>query len=207
MEPRFSADLVEGSVSSNSVLKQIGPETVGSSAGIRPFTIDGNESTAFVTLSGYLGFQVFDINTGALMYTVPVPGYSCSGGQTSAGASSCSHGIALSPNGKEIYLIDAGNTANHVHVFDVSGLPRTAPTLVNTITLNTPFSGSEPPCGYDCLRDGWIHHSFDGKYVFVVDSGDVINTATRSVIATLPAMTNSRKERGRQDRTGPPVPL
>ena len=44
----------------------------------------------------------------------------------------------------------------------------------------------------------WIelpsHHSFDGKYVFVGDSGDVINTATRSVIATLPAMTNSRKE-------------
>jgi YVTN family beta-propeller protein len=191
MGPRFSATLVEGSVSSNLVLKQIDPETAGSSAGIRPFTIDGSESTAFVTLSGYLGFQVFNITTGALMYTVPVPRYSCSGG---VGSSSCSHGISLSPNGKEIYLIDSGNTANHVHVFDVSGLPGTAPTLVSTITLKTPFFGSESPCGYDCLRDGWIHHSFDGKYVFVGDSGDVINTATRSVIATLPAMRNSRKE-------------
>jgi YVTN family beta-propeller protein len=191
MGSRFSAYLVEGSIASNSVLKQIGPVTAGSSTGIRPFTIDGSESMAFVTLTGYLGFQVFNIKTGALLHTVPVPGYSCSGG---VGASSCSHGISLSPNGKEIYLIDTGNTANHVHVFDVSRLPGAAPTLLSTITLKTSFSGNEAPCAYDCVRDGWIHHSLDGKYVFVGDSGDVIDTATRSVIATLPAMRNSRKE-------------
>ncbi|HEV2245551.1 MAG TPA: hypothetical protein VGW37_02760, partial [Terriglobia bacterium] len=57
-----------------------------------------------------------------------------------------------------------------------------------------PMGGNEAGCAYDCLKDGWLHHSRDGRYVFVGDSGDVINTTTRTTVATLPAMANSRKE-------------
>jgi YVTN family beta-propeller protein len=35
-------------------------------------------------------------------------------------------------------------------------------------------------------------HSRDGRYVFVGESGDVIDTRTRSVVATLPALVDDR---------------
>src|SRR5262249_25506264 len=50
------------------------------------------------------------------------------------------------------------------------------------------MSGSESPCGYDCGREGWLQHSRDGRYVFVGDSGDVIDTSTH---ATLPRDTST----------------
>jgi len=51
----------------------------------------------------------------------------------------------------------------------------------------------QSPCAADCLGEGWLHHSRDGRYVFVGDSGDVISTTTRTVVGYLPAMYNSRK--------------
>jgi DNA-binding beta-propeller fold protein YncE len=186
MGPRSSNYLVEADTATDQVIKQIGP--VGGTGGIRPFTINGSETLAFITLTGYLGFQVGDINTGNILYTVPVQGFSAAG----AAASAPSHGISLSPDEKEIYLVDSANS--YVHVFDVSGLPGSAPKQVADIKLVNPMGGNEAGCAYDCLKDGWLHHSRDGQYVFVGDSGDVISTATRSTVATLPAMANSRKE-------------
>jgi DNA-binding beta-propeller fold protein YncE len=131
---------------------------------------------------------VADINTGKIIYTVPVRGFKASGG-----AATCpSHGISLSPGEKEIYLIDSIN--NYVHVFDVSGGGSSMPAQVANIPLRGPLSGDESGCAYDCLKDGWIHHSRNGRYVFVGDSGDVIDTKIRTTVATLPAMANARKE-------------
>src|SRR5690348_4254289 len=186
MGPRSSNYLVEADTATNQVIKQIGP--VGGTGGVRPFTINGSETLAFITLTGYLGFQVGDINTGKILYTVPVQGFSAAG----AAASAPSHGISLSPDEKEIYLVDSANS--YVHVFDASGLPGSAPKQVADIKLVNPMGGNEAGCAYDCLKDGWLHHSRDGRYVFVGDSGDVISTATRTAVATLPAMANSRKE-------------
>jgi DNA-binding beta-propeller fold protein YncE len=186
MGPRSSNYLVEADTATDQVIKQIGP--VGGTGGVRPFTINGSETLAFITLTGYLGFQVGDINTGKILYTVPVQGFSAAG----AAASAPSHGISLSPDEKEIYLVDSPNS--YVHVFDASGLPGSAPKQVADIKLVNPMGGNEAGCAYDCLKDGWLHHSRDGRYVFVGDSGDVISTATRTTVATLPAMANSRKE-------------
>lgn len=186
MGPRSSNYLVEADTATNQVIKQIGP--VGGTGGVRPFTINGSETLAFITLTGYLGFQVGDINTGKILYTVPVQGFSAAG----AAASAPSHGISLSPDEKEIYLVDSTNS--YVHVFDASGLPGSAPKQVADIKLVNPMGGNEAGCAYDCLKDGWLHHSRDGRYVFVGDSGDVISTTTRTTVATLPAMANSRKE-------------
>jgi DNA-binding beta-propeller fold protein YncE len=184
--PRRSNYLVEADTATDQVIKQIGP--VGGTGGVRPFTINGSETLAFITLTGYLGFQVGDINTGKILYTVPVQGFSAAG----AAASAPSHGISLSPDEKEIYLVDSPNS--YVHVFDASGLPGSAPKQLADIKLVNPMGGNEAGCAYDCLKDGWLHHSRDGRYVFVGDSGDVISTATRTTVATLPAMANSRKE-------------
>jgi DNA-binding beta-propeller fold protein YncE len=184
--PRYTNYLVVASTRTKLVTRIIGP--VAGVGGIRPFTINGAQSLAFITASGFLGFQVGDIKTGRILYTVPVRGFPTTRGLASAP----SHGISLSPNEKEIYLMDSINS--YVHVFDVTGLPGSAPRQVADIRLVRTMSGKESPCAYDCLKDGWLHHSRDGRFVFVGDSGDVIDTTVRRTVMTLPALANSRKE-------------
>ena len=184
MGPKSSDYLVVADTSSNVVTKQIGPVLNG----VRPFTINGRETLAFITTTGFLGFQVGDILNSKIIYTARVRGFPTSGGA----ASDPSHGISLSPDENEIYLIDSINS--YVHVFDVSGLPLAAPKRVADIPLVGNLSGNESDCAYDCVKDGWLHHSIDGRYVLVGDSGDVIDTRLRKTVARLPAMANTRKE-------------
>jgi hypothetical protein len=76
-----------------------------------------------------------------------------------------------------------------VHAYDVSRLP---PRHVADIRLDHSMRGREHPCGGDCGRAGWLQHSLDGRYVFVGDDGDVIATATHTVVGFLPALRSSR---------------
>jgi hypothetical protein len=46
---------------------------------------------------------------------------------------------------------------------------------------------------YDCGRGGWLQLSLDGRFLFVGDSGEVIETATRKVITTLSTLANTKK--------------
>src|SRR5207248_1217360 len=85
------------------------------------------------------------------------------------------HGISLSPDERELYLIDTPN--GYVHVFDVSGLPAATPRDVADIKLAHP-----PPA------DGWLQHSRDGRYVYVGRAGDVIDTKTRRIVDFLPPL-------------------
>ncbi|HSW88744.1 MAG TPA: hypothetical protein VLG12_06300 [Candidatus Saccharimonadales bacterium] len=170
-----------GDTATNTVTKQIGP--LNSGAG-RPFTINGTQSLIFTTGTTYLGFQVSDINTGQVLFTVPIP-------RPNPGFNGVhSHGISLSPDENEVYVVDGPNA--YVHVFDVSQLPYAAPTLLADIPV-TAFSGNESPCPFDCNREGWLQHSMDGRFVYVGDSGDVISTATRQVITHLNPLQNTRK--------------
>jgi len=160
-------------------------------AGTSPFTINGKHTLAFTTEMSFFGFEVSYTNEGAepgqVLYTVPVSGFSVPPGFANNPAD---HGISLSPDEKEIYLIDTANA--YVHVFDVSGLPSVAPTQVANIPLTTQFTGNQSPCLYECEREGWIRHTMDGQYVLVGDSGNVISTSTRQVIATIPQLYNTR---------------
>jgi hypothetical protein len=58
------------------VIGRMGPLMPGGVAGVRPFTIDARDTLAFTTADRYLGFQVSDVATGRVLYTVPVPGFS-----------------------------------------------------------------------------------------------------------------------------------
>src|SRR5215471_18472590 len=174
--------LWEADTATNQIIQQIGPLV----AGVRPFTINGTETLAFTTSTGYLGFQVNSITTGKVLYTVPIAGFTAP-----ASSDAPSHGISLSPDEKEVYVIDTPNS--YVHVFDVSGLPSSAPKQVADIPLTKQMTGTESPCSYSCQREGWLQHSRDGRFVYVGDAGDVIDTATRKSIANLPSLYNSRK--------------
>jgi YVTN family beta-propeller protein len=183
MGARYTSSDYIADTSTNTVVGTIGPLKSGG----RPFTINGTQTYAFTTSENYLGFQVSNIQTGQVMYTVPVSGFTNNGSMLIP-----DHGISLSPDEKEIYLIDGVN--DYVHVFDVSGLPNNAPTQVANIHLTKPIAGqNESACAYDCGKEGWMLHSTSGRYVFVGDAGDVIDTTTRTVATNIPTLQNSRK--------------
>lgn len=73
------------------------------------------------------------------------------------------------------------------------------------IALRHKMTGQESPCAYDCARDGWLQHSRAGQYVYVGDSGDVINTRTCRVAKYLPALRQTRKMLEVDWRAGVPI--
>src|SRR5207253_629681 len=114
-----------------------------------------------------------------------------------------SHGISLSPDERELWVIDGPNS--YLHVFDVSRVPRHRPRRTADIRLAHGLNGDESACSYDCARDGWVQHSLNGCLVFVGDSGDVISTATHRPVAFLPALRDSRKHLELDWRAGQPI--
>jgi DNA-binding beta-propeller fold protein YncE len=168
MGPRHSNYLVVASTATHAILQRIGP----TASGIRPFTIDGKARWAFINTGGLNGFYVGDVATGQILYTVTMPNFAA------VGSCGGTHGVSLSPDERELYLIDC--SYNRAHVFDVTGLPGAAPVDVADIALRTSING-----------EGWISHTRDGRYVLVGDCGDVIDTATRNVVGNLPALQNT----------------
>ena len=140
--------------------------------GVRPFTVNGSNTLAFTTATEFDGFQVSDIQTGKVLFTV-------SFGEVPANLpdSAPSHGISLSPDEKQLYVVDDVNKA--VQVYDVSEVSEgVEPKPLAAIPV-AGLEGIESPCSYDCGRGGWLQRSTDGAFVLVGDSGDVIETATK----------------------------
>jgi DNA-binding beta-propeller fold protein YncE len=157
------------STTTNRIIRWIGPLVSGG----RPFTINGSGTLVFSTGRPLLGFQVSDVGTGKVLYTVRVPGYTYD--PVAFHNRTACHGISMSPDERELYLIDTPN--GYVHVFDIRGVPKARPQYVASIRLEHP-----PP------NDGWLQHSRDGRYVYVGRAGDVIDTRTRTIVAYLPPM-------------------
>jgi DNA-binding beta-propeller fold protein YncE len=176
--------LLVASTRTSRVFRRIGP-LVG---GVRPFTVNGRETLAFTTASGYLGFQVSSVVTGRVLHTVAFPGFGWD--PATFGPSCPSHGISLAPEERELYVLDAPNA--RVHVFDVRRLPRRPPEMVASIEVHS-LRGTNHPCRYDCGKIGWINHTRDGRFVFVAEAGDVIDTRRRRVVRTLEMLANTRK--------------
>jgi hypothetical protein len=153
---------------------------------VRPFTVNGSNTLAFTTATEFDGFQVSSITSGKVLFTT-------SFGSTPSGFpfSAPSHGIGLSPNEKELYVIDSVN--KEVRFYSVSEvLGGVAPTLLGVVPV-AGLTGEEEDCAYDCTRGGWIQLSIDGRLLFVGDSGAVIETATRKVVTTIPTLLNTKK--------------
>jgi YVTN family beta-propeller protein len=154
--------------------------------GVRPNTINGSNSVSFTTATGFDGFQVESVTSPG----APVL-FTESFGICTGPFSTCSHGISLSPDNRQVYVIDSVHKA--VQAWDVHGVAEgVAPTHIATVPVNG-LEGNEQGCAYDCGRDGWVRHTLDGRYVFVGDSGDVIDTTTHKVVATIPNVLNTRK--------------
>lgn len=128
---------------------------------VRPFTINGKETLAYVTVDSLLGFEVGDINTGKKLAHIEVEGWNAGPVRRHGNPS---HGIALTPDEKEIWLADGHNM--RVHVFNAA-----APfQQLTTIPVQD--------------MPGWITFSMDGKLVYP-SSGEVIETKTRKILTIL----------------------
>jgi hypothetical protein len=137
--------------------------TVGPfSASIRPFTVNGKQTLCFVNVNGLLGFEVGDLTTGKMLHRVEVDGYKA-GPVKRHGCPS--HGIGLTPDEKELWVVDGFN--KRVHIFDATVIP---PKQVATLEVR-----DEP---------GWITFSIDGRYAYP-STGEVIEVATRKTVTTL----------------------
>ena len=140
------------------VVKEVGPFM----SAIRPYTVNHDGSLAFVCINGLLGFEIGDVKTGKKIARVEVEGFNL-GAVKRHGCPS--HGIAMTPDEKEIWVTDGHNQM--MHVFDATVMP---PKQKDSIKLR-----DDP---------GWITMSIDGKLAYP-SSGEVIDVATHKILTTL----------------------
>ena len=159
-------------------ITKVGPSPSGT-AGVRPFTVNGTETRAYITWSNYRGFSVGDLTTGNIIKSINFGGNPC--------VIAPSHGASLSPDNKEIYVMDSCVDTIRAYTATDDPQPIAAVQLTHKI-----HGGTEQDCAWDCGKDGWVTHSRDGKYVYVGDSGDVIDTATHAVSTYIDLLSNSR---------------
>ena len=143
---------------SHRVVKEVGPF----SGAIRPFTTNAAGTRAYICVNNCLGFEIGDLESGKKLHRVEVQGFK-TGLVKRHGCPS--HGIGLTPDEREVWVVDAAN--QRVHVFD------------NTV---------EPPKQKESIalreQPGWVTFSLDGKYAYP-STGEVIDTATKKIVAAL----------------------
>lgn len=152
----------------NQVSRLIGP--FGNS--VRPFCFNASETVMYANINSFFGFEIADMTTGRVISRVPISGFSYTPQSTP------SHGIGLTPDGKEVWVCDSTNP--YIHVFDVSLLP---PTQIASI----PVSGG---------TTHWVTFNNDGRFAYpggphyTTLPVDVIDTQTRQKVTSIAASRN-----------------
>lgn len=141
----------------HTIIKKVGP--FGN--GIRPFTINGEETLTFVNVDSLLGFEVGDLKSGKKIARITVEGWDMGPVRRHGNPS---HGIGLTPDEKEVWVSDGYNM--RMHVFSA----------VKPFQQLTTIPLQDMP--------GWVTFSMDGKYAYP-SSGEVIDVKTRKPLLTL----------------------
>ena len=132
-------------------------------ASVRPFTVNGSQTLAYVNVNDLLGFEIGDLRTGKLLHRLEVPGYQ-KGPVKRHGCPS--HGIGLTPDEREVWVVDGFNKA--VHIFDNTVMP---PKYLQTIEhlIDDP---------------GWVTFTVRGDYAYP-STGEVIDSRTKKTLIHL----------------------
>jgi DNA-binding beta-propeller fold protein YncE len=133
---------------------------------IRVQVLNKDSSRIYVNQNNFLGYIVADTKTGKILNTVEVTSVDWRSVWNKSPRPrvphGCpSHGIAITPDGKEVWLADA--LFNKIHIFSNTDNPK------EIATIDTP--------------DGvfWMTFGLDGKLVYA-SSGDIIDVATRKIV-------------------------
>lgn len=140
------------------VIRTVGP--FGGS--IRPFTVNGDNSLVFVNVNELLGFEIGDLKSGKKLHRVEVTGVP-RGKPLRHGCPS--HGIAITPDERQIWIADGFNST--VHMFDATVMP---PKAIDSVKLRG--------------QPGWITFSIDGSIGWP-STGQAIDTKSHEIIGTL----------------------
>jgi hypothetical protein len=129
---------------------------------IRPFTVNGAETRAYVNCDGLLGFEIGDIQTGKVLHHVEITGVE-KGPVERHGCPS--HGIGLTPDETEVWVCDGHN--HMIHVFDNTVMPPKPVTSIKTRDL-----------------PGWISFTMDGRHA-LPSTGEIFDVKTRQLVRAL----------------------
>jgi DNA-binding beta-propeller fold protein YncE len=140
------------------VVKTVGPF----SQSIRPFTVNGKQTLVYVNVNELLGFEIGDLKSGRKLHRVEVQDFQK--GMTKRHGCP-SHGIGLTPDERELWVVDAAN--QRVHVFDNSVMP---PRQGPSIALR------EQP--------GWLTFTLDGRQA-ILSTGEIVDVQTKAIVAAL----------------------
>jgi DNA-binding beta-propeller fold protein YncE len=128
---------------------------------LAPFSVNGKGTRVVNDVVGYSGFELADLTSGQVI--APVPFASGTGG----------HGIAWTPDEREVWVNDGGASA--VHVFDMTATPPRE-------TRQVAVSNTSPH---------WLTFSIDGRYAYVAgrknsgDKTDVVDARTYRTIGAI----------------------
>jgi DNA-binding beta-propeller fold protein YncE len=145
-------------------------KTISFTDNIRPFVLNHDSSLIYANTDNLLGFEIADVQSGKIIQHVEVQGFGWpknrQGSPRPKIPHGCpSHGIALTPDEKEVWIVDGIN--NYIHIFDNTQMP---PRQTGSIkTTAGPY---------------WITVGLDGKLAYI-SSGDVIDMKTRKIVGNL----------------------
>jgi DNA-binding beta-propeller fold protein YncE len=133
---------------------------------IRVQVLNKDSSKIYVNQNNFLGYMVADTHTGKILKTVEVTSEDWRSAWNKSPRPKIphgcpSHGIAITPDGKEVWLADG--VFNKIHIFSNTDNPK------EIDTIDTP--------------DGvfWMTFGIDGKLAYV-SSGDIIDIATHKIV-------------------------
>jgi DNA-binding beta-propeller fold protein YncE len=153
-----TASLYVADTTSNQVIETIGGYCCGGV--LAPFAINGTATLVVNQVEDYAGFQLAEVGSGGVPASIPF-----ASGQAG-------HGIAWTPDEREVWVDDGGLPA--VHVFDMQAVP---PQEVRLVTVsNVPH---------------WLTFNRDGRFAYVAgrkgsqDPTDVIDVSTGARVGSL----------------------
>jgi DNA-binding beta-propeller fold protein YncE len=153
-----TAAMYVADTASNQVVQALGGYCCGGVLG--PFAVNGSGTTVANQVNGYAGFQVADVASGGVIESIPF--------QSGDGG----HGIAWTPDERQVWVNDGGMPA--VHVFDMQMSP---PQELQVVAVsNIPH---------------WITFNRDGRFAYVAgrkgtdDVTDVVDVSTYQRVSRL----------------------
>ena len=138
----------------DSIIRQI--KDVGE-RGIFPYTMDSKNRIGYICLGNHVGFDVVDLQTGAVLHRVFPAGERIP---------HRTHGAGLTPDETELWISD--QVGKKLFIFDATKMP---PTPKGHVELS---QGGH----------GWVCFSLDGKYAWS-HTPDVFDLKTKKLVATL----------------------
>jgi outer membrane protein assembly factor BamB len=143
----------------NRIVRQVGPF----SKQVRPFTINGKETLAYVSVNDLLGVGVGDLTTGKVLAEVAVPGFPTNA--KPRGHGTISHGVALTHDESEVWVADGPN--KHAHIFDATVMP---PKYKQSLPLRDEVT--------------WFTCSIDGSLIYP-STGEVVDIKSKQIVGAL----------------------